>query len=239
MSWTTANLPAYRPHMSVLPVRLYRTTIGKKAIMATTGGVLVLFLVAHMVGNLKIFLGRDDYDRYAAWLRTMGSPALPHRALLTGLETVLTVSVLAHMWSAVSLAHTAARARPVKYAARPKARQDRYAVHTMRYGGIVIAVFAVWHLLDLTFGVVNPRGDATPYDKVVADFDPSRWYITLFYVVAVVLVGLHLKHGLWSAFQTLGLARGNRYRLLADVVAALLVLGFVAVPLNVAIGVVK
>lgn len=211
--------------------------------MAVSGGVLVLYLVAHMLGNLKIFLGRADYDHYADWLRTMGRPALPHRVALTAVEVVLTVAVIAHMWSAVSLARQARRARPVPYAARPKAQEARYATHVMRYGGIVILLFVIWHLLDLTLGVVNPKdGGAAAYDKVVADFDPSRWYITLFYVVAVILVGFHLRHGLWSAVQTLGWGRQRRYRglhLFADVVAAALVLGFVSVPVMVTIGVVS
>jgi succinate dehydrogenase / fumarate reductase cytochrome b subunit len=231
------------PSTAALPRRLYGSSVGKKAVMAVTGGVLVLFLVGHMIGNLKIFLGRADFDHYAHWLRTIGEPALPHRVFLTITEVVLTAAVVLHMWSAVSLARRARQARPVRYAVRPKAQEHRYATHVMRYGGIIILLFVIWHLLDLTFGVVNPKsGGAEPYDKVVADFDPSRWYITVFYVIAVVMVGFHLKHGLWSAFQTLGWGRQRRYRglhLFADVVAALLVIGFVAVPVMVTIGVVK
>jgi succinate dehydrogenase / fumarate reductase cytochrome b subunit len=113
----------------------------------------------------------------------------------------------------------------------------------MRYGGVIIALFVVWHLLDLTFGAVNPAGGtATPYDKVVSDFDASRWYITLFYLVAVVMVGLHLRHGLWSAFQSLGLAgrrRDRSLRLLAVTVSVLLVIGFAAVPIAVSVGLVN
>ncbi|MGI8330718.1 succinate dehydrogenase cytochrome b subunit [Actinomadura scrupuli] len=229
---TTRALPA-----------LYRSAVGKKAVMAVTGGVLVLFLLGHMAGNLKIFLGREDFDHYARWLRTIGEPALPHRVFLSLLEVVLVVAVGLHMWSAVSLARRAARARPVKYAARRRSQAQGYATRTMRWGGVIIVLFVVWHLLDLTFGAVNPAGgDATPYDKVVSDFDVSRWYITLFYLVAVVMVGLHLRHGLWSAFQSLGLAGGRRdrsLRLLALTVSVLLVIGFVAVPVAVSAGLVK
>jgi succinate dehydrogenase / fumarate reductase cytochrome b subunit len=211
--------------------------------MAVTGAILVLYLVVHMIGNLKIFLGRTDFDHYAHWLRTVGEPALPHRVFLTTTEVVLTVAVILHMWSAVSLARRARKARPVRYAARPVAHENRYATHVMRYGGIVILLFVIWHLLDLTFGAVNPKGgDAEPYDKVVADFAPSHWYVTAFYVIAVIMVGLHLRHGIWSAFQTLGWGRSRRYRglrLLADTVAAVLVLGFLSVPVFVTIGVVS
>lgn len=215
--------------------------------MAVTGAILVLYLVAHMIGNLKIFLGPAAFDHYANWLRTMGEPALPHRTVLTGIEAVLTVAVVLHLWAAVSLARRAHRARPVRYAARPKSREarreGRYATHVMRYGGIVILLFVIWHLLDLTFGAVNPRGgDARPYDKVVADFAPSHWYISAFYIAAVIMVGLHLRHGLWSAFQTLGQGRRDRdrgLRLFAGTAAALLVLGFVSVPVMVTFGVVS
>ncbi|WP_328289971.1 succinate dehydrogenase cytochrome b subunit [Nocardia aurantiaca] len=228
--------------MAVAIPELYRTTVGKKAVMAVTGGILVLFLVAHMAGNLKVFLGASDFNHYAEWLRTVGEPALPHRGLLTVVEVVLSASVILHMWSAISLARTARRARPVGYAAKKKSQAHGYAVHTMRWGGVIIALYLVWHLLDLTFGAVNPQGDnATPYEKVVADFAPSHWYVTLFYVVAVVMVGLHLRHGIRSAVQTLGSAgRGySRYDLLAAAVSTLLVVGFLAVPISVTFGWVK
>jgi succinate dehydrogenase / fumarate reductase, cytochrome b subunit len=221
--------------------RYYRSSVGKKAVMAVTGAVFFLYLIAHAIGNLKIFLGREDFNHYARWLRTIGEPALPHRTFLTVLEVVLFVSVILHMWAAVSLARQARRARPIRYAARPKAHEHRYATHVMRYGGVVILLFVIWHVLDLTVGAVNPVGrDGEPYDKVVTDFDPSRWYITLFYVVAVILVGLHLRHGLFSAVQTLGWGRQRRYpavRLAADVIAALLVISFLSIPVTVMIGV--
>ncbi|SFN97802.1 succinate dehydrogenase / fumarate reductase cytochrome b subunit [Actinomadura madurae] len=219
---------------------IYRSTVGKKAVMAVTGGVLVLYLILHMIGNLKIFLGAEDFNHYAHWLRTMGEPAVPHRTVLTLIEVVLGASVVLHMWSAVSLARRASAARPVKYRSKKKSHAQGYATRTMRYGGVIIAVYIVWHLLDLTFFVVNPKGgDATPYERMVADFDPSRWYITVWYVVAVLLVGLHLHHGVWSAFQTLGLRtpRSERaLRSLAGTVAALVTLGFISVPLSITFG---
>ncbi|NDU71643.1 succinate dehydrogenase [Actinomadura sp. DSM 109109] len=226
--------------MAIAIPAIYRSTVGKKAVMAVTGGVLVSFLILHMIGNLKIFLGAEDFNHYAEWLRTMGEPAVPRRTVLTALELVLGVSVVLHMWSAVSLAKRASDARPVKYQSKKKSHAQGYAVRTMRYGGVIIAVYIVWHLLDLTFFALNPKGaDATPYERMVADFDPSRWYITVWYVVAVLLVGLHLHHGIWSAFQTLGL-RGprshNALRGLAATVAVLVTLGFVAVPVSITFG---
>ncbi|MFE3190439.1 succinate dehydrogenase cytochrome b subunit [Nocardia sp. NPDC059240] len=229
--------------MAIALPELYRTTVGKKAVMAVTGGILVLFLIAHMAGNLKVFLGAAEFNHYAEWLRTIGEPAIPRRGVLSAAEVVLGVSVIAHMWSAVSLARTARRARPVRYAAKKKSHANGYAVHTMRWGGVIIALYVVWHLMDLTFGAVNPVGrTATPYEKVVADFAPSHWYVTVFYVVAIVMVGLHLRHGIRSAFQTLGLASSASYRTydrVAAVVSALLVAGFLAVPVSVTFGWVK
>ncbi len=208
--------------------------------MAVTGAILVLYLVAHMIGNLKIFLGAEDFNHYAHWLRTMGEPAVPQRTILTLIEVVLFVSVVLHMWSAVSLARRAAAARPAKYEARKRSHAHGYATRTMRYGGVIIALFVIWHLLDLTFFVVNPKGgDASPYDRVLADFDPSRWYITVWYVVALLLVGLHLSHGVWSAFQSLGLRtpRNERaLRTLAATVAAVVTLGFISVPVSITFG---
>jgi succinate dehydrogenase / fumarate reductase cytochrome b subunit len=225
------------------PAGFLRSSNGKKAVMAVTGAVMVLYLVAHVLGNLKIFLGAKAFDDYASWLRHVGEPAVPGRTVLTLVEVVLTAAVVLHMWAAVSLTRRAARARPVKYAARRRSRADGYAARTMRYGGVIILLFLVWHLLDLTFGAVNPAGgDATPYARVVQGFAPERWWVTSFSVVALVMVGLHLRHGLWSAFQTLGLADGRRYRALkifATALSAALVVGFLSVPVSVMIGVVK
>ncbi|WP_075906689.1 succinate dehydrogenase cytochrome b subunit [Actinomadura sp. CNU-125] len=226
--------------MAIAIPAIYRSTVGKKAVMAVTGGILVLFLIAHMVGNLKIFFGAEDFNHYAHWLRTIGEPAVPYRTVLTILEVVLLVAVVLHMWSAVSLARRARAARPVKYESKKKSHAQGYATHTMRYGGVIIAIYVVWHLLDLTFFVVNPLGaNDTPYDRMVADFDPSRWYITVWYVVAVLLVGLHLHHGIWSAFQTLGLRTPRSHNLLrglAIAVSAVVTVGFVSVPVSIAFG---
>ncbi|WP_240809365.1 succinate dehydrogenase cytochrome b subunit [Microbispora catharanthi] len=223
---------------------LLGTSAGRKAVMAVTGAALVLFLIGHMLGNLKIFLGADSFNHYADWLRTVGSPALPNRTLLTITEIVLVVCVVLHMWAAVSLARRAAKARPVKYAAKRKSQANGYATHTMRYGGVIIVLFVIWHLLDMTFGTVNPKGgDATPYDRMIAGFQPDRWWVALFYLVAMAMVGLHLRHGLWSAFQSLGLTRRPRVRstlqTTAVAVSAVLVLGFVSAPVCILIGVVK
>ncbi|TMR90968.1 succinate dehydrogenase cytochrome b subunit [Nonomuraea basaltis] len=215
---------------------------GKKVVMAVTGAVMVLFLLLHMLGNLKIFLSKDSFNEYAHALRTLGDPLVPYRTVLTILELVLVVSVVLHIWAAISLSRRAGKARPVKYVAK-KSQANGYATHIMRYGGLTIALFVVWHLLDLTFGVVNPKGfDSSPADRMIAGFQASRWWVTLIYFVAVVMVGLHLRHGIWSAFQTLGWAGRARYKALkgtAALVSAVLVIGFLAPPLAITFGVVK
>ena len=140
------------------PVRpATRSTVGAKAVMAVTGAVLALFLVAHMVGNLKIFVGAASFDGYAHWLRTIGTPVLSHGWYLWIQRAVLTAAVVGHVAAATALTLRARRARPVRYAHRP-AVQGSYAARTMRWGGVIIALFVVYHLLDLTTLTLNPHG---------------------------------------------------------------------------------
>ncbi len=209
--------------------------------MAVTGALLVAFLFAHMLGNLKIFLGAAAVDHYARFLRGLGAPLLPHTGFLWLQRAGLTVAVLAHIAAATALARRARAARPVPYAHR-RPVQGSYAARTMRWGGVIIALFVVYHLLDLTTGALNPVGDRQhPYANVVADFAPGRWYVTVFYVLAILAVGLHLRHGLWSALQTLGRSDARRQRALQGVAlggAVLLVAGYLSVPFAVLTGLV-
>ncbi|MEV0229943.1 succinate dehydrogenase cytochrome b subunit [Nonomuraea sp. NPDC050786] len=239
----TAPVPApKKAPTSRRPEGFLRSSNGKKVVMAVTGAAMVLFLVLHMLGNLKIFLGKESFNEYAYALRTLLEPIAPYRTVLTLLEIGLVVSVVLHMWAAISLARRARHARPVKYVAK-KSQANGYATHIMRFGGLTILLFVIWHLLDLTFGVVNPKGyDSSPADRMIAGFDPSRWWVTLIYLVAVVMVGLHLRHGIWSAFQTLGWANRTRdkaLRPIAGLLSIVLVVGFLAPPLAITFGVVK
>jgi succinate dehydrogenase / fumarate reductase, cytochrome b subunit len=218
-----------------------RTSMQLKFVMAATGAVMLLYLLAHMVGNLKIFLGVEAIDTYAAWLREVGEPALPYETVLWLVRVVLGVSVIAHIASAVILSHRAHRARPVRYAHR-KPVQGSYAARTMRWGGVIIALFVVYHLLDLTTGTLNPHGvHGEVHANVVADFAPERWYVTLVYTLAVVAVGFHVRHGVWSALQTFGrssAATQNTLKGVALGVAVVLVAGFLSVPFAVLTGLV-
>jgi succinate dehydrogenase / fumarate reductase cytochrome b subunit len=195
-----------------------------------------------MLGNLKIFFGRTSFDQYAHWLRTIGTPLLHDDWYLWVQRTVLTVAVIAHIGSATILARRAAKARPVKYAHRPKV-QGSYAARTMRWGGVIVLLFIIFHILDLTTGTLNPNGKpGQVYDNVATDFAPHRWYVTLFYVVAMIAIGFHLRHGIWSAMRTLGqqTPRGERTaRATALVISVVLTAGFIVVPLAVTVGLVN
>jgi succinate dehydrogenase cytochrome b subunit len=218
------------------------SSVALKILMAVTGILLVLFLFLHMIGNLKIFFGGPTFDHYAHWLRTLGSPLLPNDWYLWIQRGGLTVTVIAHIAAATVLTRRARRARPVKYVHRSKV-QGSYAARTMRWGGVIVLLFVVYHILDLTTGNLNPNHDSQhPYANVVADFAADRWYVTLFYAVSMVAVGLHLRHGIFSAVRTLGqqTLRGEWIaKAVALLLATVLVVGFLSVPFAVLTGLVK
>ncbi|WP_328546592.1 succinate dehydrogenase [Streptomyces platensis] len=219
---------------------LWGSTVGKKTVMAVSGLVMLLYLVVHMIGNLKIFFGADEFNGYAHWLRVVGEPFMHEEWTLWLVRVVLMAAVVAHATSAYQLSRRDIRARPSRYAHK-KARSS-YATRTMRWGGIILGLFVVWHLLDLTTGTVHTGGFQTghPYQNVVDTF--STWYGNVIYLVAMLALGLHIRHGFWSAAQTLGVGSRARERLLkalAQVLALVLTLGFISVPVAVMTGVVS
>jgi succinate dehydrogenase / fumarate reductase cytochrome b subunit len=210
----------------------------KKAVMAVSGIVMVLYLIAHMIGNLKVFTGAESFNHYSEWIRTIGTPAVPEQTTLWIIRIVLLVAVIAHIRAAVSLWRQAKRARPEAYVTK-KAVAQSYASRTMRWGGVIVLLFIIWHILDLTTGTVNPDGDASPYDRLVASF--SNPFSTAFYVVSLILLGMHLRHGIWSATQTLGQSNRRRERTVsafALIFSTVLIAGFLIVPLSVLFGLV-
>jgi succinate dehydrogenase / fumarate reductase cytochrome b subunit len=228
-------VPARRP-------KRISSSVALKILMAVTGILLVVFLFAHMAGNLKIFFGGPAFDHYGHWLRTIGTPLLPETWYLWIQRGGLTVAVVAHIAAATVLARRARKARPIRYAHRAKV-QGSYAARTMRWGGVIVLLFVIFHILDLTTGTLNPVGDKQhPYANVVADFAPGRWYVTLFYALAIVAVGFHLRHGIYSAARTLGQrsARGERlWKAAALVLSIVLVVGYLSVPFAVLTGLVS
>ena len=216
---------------------LYSTAVGKKYVMAISGMVLMLYVIAHMVGNLKVYFGAESLDAYSHWLREVGEPALPREWLLWGVRIVLLGALFAHLWAAYTLTLINRRARPTAYRSKRDYVAADFASRTMRWTGIIVLLFVVFHLFDLTWGTVNPDyvgGD--PYRNIVASFE--RVPVALFYVFANLALGVHLYHGAWSMFQSMGWTRPWR-RQFATVFAALIVLGNVSFPLAVLFGVIN
>jgi succinate dehydrogenase / fumarate reductase cytochrome b subunit len=229
-----------RPGQRRTPKAAKTNSVFKKVVMAISGIILILFLIAHMVGNLHVYEGARQFNHYSDWLRELGTPVVPYRTGLTILEAILVISVVAHMWAAISLWRQARRARPVAYQTK-KSAVDTYAWRTMRWGGVIIILFVVYHILDLSLGVANPDGtDSTPYSRLVASF--SNPIVTGVYVIALIVLGFHLRHGVWSAYQTLGQSNKRRERTVnafAVAFSVLLTAGFLVVPFSVLFGLVR
>jgi succinate dehydrogenase / fumarate reductase, cytochrome b subunit len=221
------------------PGRIWSSTIGKKAVMGVTGLAMLLYVTVHMVSNLKIFLGRDSIDGYAVWLRQLLDGLLGYEGFVWVFRVGLVACVVLHMTAAIQLARRARKARPAGYQHRAKV-QGSYAARTMRWGGVILALFIVYHILDLTAGVLNPNGvHLAVYDNVVADF--QRWYVVLFYAAAVIALGFHIRHGLWSALQSLGASSAARQKAVQTFsfgVAFVITAGFLSVPFAVLTGLV-
>ncbi|HYZ83019.1 MAG TPA: succinate dehydrogenase cytochrome b subunit [Bryobacteraceae bacterium] len=212
--------------------RFYQATIGKKVVMAVTGIILFGFVLAHMLGNLQIYLGREVLDHYAVSLRQVP-------ALLWGARAVLLLAVVLHIWTAIQLAALKKAARPVGYVKKDSIISS-YAARTMYWSGPILAAFIVYHLLQFTFGKLTPEFEhLKPYENVVAAF--SNPLISLVYIVAMVFLCLHLYHGLWSMFQSLG-ANHPKYspllRRFAAIFSILILLGNISIPISVMLGVV-
>ncbi|MGW4816889.1 succinate dehydrogenase cytochrome b subunit [Kitasatospora cineracea] len=234
----TNRTPVPGRHPSSLAA-LWRSSVGKKAVMAVSGLMMLVYLVAHMLGNLKVFFGPADINGYAHWLRTIGQPFLHHGWFLWLARAGLLAAVVAHGTAAYQLSRRDLRARPVKYV--HQRQRATYATRTMRWGGVILGLFVVWHILDLTTLTVNPAAEeGHPYQNIVASF--STWYSGAIYCLAMLALGLHVRHGFWSAAQTLGVNNPRRDRALklgANALALLLTAGFLSVPVAVMAGLVR
>lgn len=216
---------------------LYRSVVGKKAIVAFTGAILLGFLVLHVIGNLKAFLpdpqpGLPDIDVYARFLRTMGEPLLPYSSALWLVRAVLTAALALHVTCVIQLALRSRRARPIPYA-RVAHVQATAPARWMLYTGGLILVFVAVHILQFTTGTIDAARfvDGAVYSNLFRAF--QVWYYTAFYVLAMLVIGLHLYHGAWSLFQSLGADNPDRnrgLRGLAILLAVGLFLSFSSVP---------
>lgn len=213
--------------------RFYESTIGKKAVMAVSGLILFGFVLGHLIGNLQVYEGADKLNRYAVFLRS-----LP--AALWGARITLLVMVLLHIWSSLQLAARKWNARPIGYK-KKKATESSYASRTMYWSGPIILAFVIYHLLDFTFGTLNPNfqeGDV--YHNVIASF--SVPVVSAFYIIAMILLCMHLYHGVWSMFQTLGFHHPRHSVMLkraVKVVAILIAAGNISIPVAVLTGLVS
>lgn len=218
----------------------YRSAIGKKAVMAVTGLILFGWIFAHMVGNLKLYMGPEHLNEYAHFLRTMFGPAVPETGMLWLSRIVLLVAVIFHIHSAYALTMMNRQARPVDYRDRQYAKAS-YASRTMRWGGVIILLFVIYHLLHLTTG--QAHHDFVPgdvYHNVVSGF--RIWWVAAVYIIANLALGLHLYHGVWSMFSSLGVTHKrfeNWRRMFATAFAVLITAGNLSFPLSVLLGLVR
>ncbi len=214
--------------------------------MAVSGLIMYGYLILHMAGNLWVFAGQQAFDTYAHHLRVLGEPMLPHNSVLWVARLVLLAGLIAHVWSAVLLSKRSHHARGgagKRYESGQHKRgvQRSYASFTLRWGGAVIALFVIYHLLHLTFNVVAPGGASdSPYQRYVNGF--GIWWVLLSYVIALIAVGFHLRHGLWSGLTTLGAnfspATRRGLNLVAIGVALVITVGFLTPPVLIFLGVV-
>jgi succinate dehydrogenase cytochrome b subunit len=227
-------------------VTLYRSTVGKKAIVASTGVILVLFLLAHAAGNLKVFLpspvpGVPDIDVYGHFLRTVGEPLVPHHSVLWAARIVLLLALVLHVVCVIQLVLLSRGARTSGYERR-RYIAATWSARLMMVSGLLLFAFIVFHILHFTTGTAFPSSfqEGKVYANLYRAF--TNGGLALLYIAAMALLALHLYHGVWSMFQSLGLDRPDRNRLLraiATLVAVLLFLGFSSVPLSFLSGAMK
>ena len=213
----------------------WQSTNGKKAVMAVTGAMMFLFIIGHLLGNLLIFEGQASINAYARFLHFDTS-------LLWIIRSTLIVAILLHIIATVQLALRNKKARPIGYS-RKQAINSSYASRTMYWSGPIVLAFIIFHLLQFTAGYIHPEakfiaGDV--YHNLVSGF--QVWWVSAWYIFAITLLGFHLRHGLWSMFQSVGLAHPRHTQTMkgaALAIATLIVLGYISIPISILLGFVK
>lgn len=227
----TTTLPAKKKGVT-------SSSIGLKFLMAGSGVIFILYVLLHMYGNLMALGGQEAFDTYAHHLRTFGEPMLPYSGLLWIVRVVLILAIIAHIYSGMKLWAMAGAARPQQYAVK-KNLGSTLASRTMRWGGLALLAFVIFHLIQFTLVKPNFNSDVdtsavkeSPYVMITAAFD--LWWVLLIYVIAMVALGMHLYHGVWSAAQTMGLTNNattrTRAKSLGAIVAIVVVVGFLIPP---------
>jgi succinate dehydrogenase / fumarate reductase cytochrome b subunit len=214
----------------------FGSTVGKKVVMAATGIFLVVFVIGHMIGNLQVYLGPEALNHYGELLRE-----LVHGSFIWVFRAVMLTAVVLHVWAATATTLGSWKARPIGYRRRQTYTESTYASRTMRWGGAILLIFIIYHILHFTTGQLH--NDFVPgdvYHNVVAGF--SVWWVSAFYIFAMIVLGFHLWHGVWSMLQTLGLSHPS-YNGLRTVIAWLVtlavVLGNISIPVAVLTGLVS
>jgi succinate dehydrogenase / fumarate reductase cytochrome b subunit len=243
LSFRAASAWLFRMELEMNHVlKFYRSTLGKKFVVGVTGLAMFLFLVGHMLGNLKAFMGADaagEYkiDIYARFLREMGEHMFGQTTLLWVARLGLLAAFVLHVVTIIQLQILNRKSRPVGYA-KTVYGSATVASRTMFWGGMILALFIVLHLLHFTFGTIHSEFvHGQVYANIHSAF--SVWYVSVLYLIAMAFVGLHLYHGLWSVFQTLGMDNADRnaaLRASATVVSLVIFLGFSVVPLAILSG---
>lgn len=221
---------------------LYQTSIGKKALMAVTGLVLFGYVFLHMYGNLHIYEGQKIYDEYAQGLRSLGSPIVSRGVALWVVRIVLILSLIGHVWAAWQVTRQDWASRPIGYGQK-KMIAATYAARTMRWGGVLLALFIVYHVLHFTTGtlyVEAPFDRTSVYANVVNGF--RNPIVSLVYILSMIALGFHIHHGVWSMAQTLGWrsrVNNHLWRGFATVMAIVIAGGNISVPLAIMAGIVR
>ena len=210
----------------------WQSTNGKKAVMAVTGCILFLFVVGHLAGNLQIFDSPARLNAYSKFLKNLGE-------LLWLVRIVLLVSVGLHILATVQLWSLNRKARPIGYKVK-KSVASNYADRTMYWSGPIILAFVILHILEFTTGNLHPQStftDADVYSNVVSGF--RVWYISAWYIFSMILLGFHLRHGMWSMFQSLGMNHPRHTPVLKQAalwITIVIVAGYISIPISVLAG---
>lgn len=223
-------------------VEIYRSDVAKKWTMAVSGVILLGYIAAHMLGNMKLYLGAESINEYGHALRMLGGHLVPEEHLLWIMRVGLTAAFAIHVHAAYSLTRKNLQARGrIRYDVPREYLAANYASRTMRYSGVIVLLFIAFHLADLTVGTANPdfvHGDV--YNNLIASFE--RAPVAILYIVANLALGFHILHGVWSLFQSIG-ANNRVYnkwrRYLAWGFTAVIVLGNLSFPIAVQLGIVS
>lgn len=230
MSATSAG-----PHQNRVAT-FWQSTNGKKVVMAVTGAMMFLFVIGHLLGNLQVFEGPAKINGYSYLL---------HHGLAEVVWIVriaLILAIILHIIATVQLAMRNKKARPIGYS-RKEAINSSYASRTMYWSGPIVLAFIIFHLLQFTAGVIHPEArfvEGDVYHNLVSGF--QVWWVSAWYIFAITLLGFHLRHGIWSMFQSVGLAHPRHTQTLkhaALLIATLIVLGYISIPISILLGFVK